>query len=110
MTGALWVASGLVIGRGQTNFWGIPLTGNTFALIGVGFVVLTAAFSSVFAVIPEALALGLTWAYVRGASPRLVLLKLQSWRFQRQLKARSRHLKVVGKDRNTPKDSDRFLH
>jgi membrane associated rhomboid family serine protease len=110
MTGALWVAYGLMIGRGQTNFWGIPVTGNTLAMIGAGLVVLYAARYGVLVTLPEAIALLLTWAYMRGASPRLVLLKLQSWRFQRQLKARSRHLRVVTKDRNTPKDSDRFLH
>ena len=37
---SLWVAYGLSIGRGQTNFWGIPVTGNVLAGIGAGFVIL----------------------------------------------------------------------
>ena len=40
MGSALWVAYGLSFGRQQTNFWGLPVSGNVFALIGVGFVFL----------------------------------------------------------------------
>src|SRR5262249_50082077 len=36
MGSALWVAYGLSFGRQQTNFWGLPVSGNVFALIGVG--------------------------------------------------------------------------
>ncbi len=43
---ALWVAYGLSFGRRQTNFWGLPVSGNVFALIGVGFVFLNGAFSA----------------------------------------------------------------
>jgi membrane associated rhomboid family serine protease len=110
MTGALWVAFGLSIGRGQTNFWGIPITGNMLAAIGAGFVVLWGIFGSWSDVVPEAIALGLSYAYLRGVTPRFVLLRFQSWRVQRQVKARSKHLRVVAKDRNTPKGSDRYLH
>src|SRR5215831_47552 len=46
MGSALWVAYGLGFGRHQTNFWGLPVSGNVFALIGVGFVFLSGAFSS----------------------------------------------------------------
>ncbi|MCY1020544.1 DUF1751 domain-containing protein [Pyxidicoccus sp. MSG2] len=42
MTTVLWVAYGLSIGRGETNFWGIPLSGNALAGVGAGFVVLMA--------------------------------------------------------------------
>lgn len=110
MTSALWVAYGLSYGRRETNFWGMPVTGNVFALIGVGFVFLTGAFYDWFAVVPSAFGILLTWGYLRGASPSHLLLRFNSWRLQRRLKGRARHLRVIGKDRNMPKDSDRFLH
>jgi membrane associated rhomboid family serine protease len=109
MGSALWVAYGLSFGRQQTNFWGLPVSGNVFALIGVGFVFLDGAFSSFYRVIPEALGLGLTWGYLRLGGPGDWLLRFQSWRLQRQLRSRSKHLTLVSPDRNTPRDSDRFL-
>jgi predicted exporter len=80
-----------------------------FALIGVGFVFLSGAFSSFLVVVPSAMALLLTWAYLRVGGPSDWLLRLQSWRLQRQLRSRSKHLSVVSPERNTPRDSDRFL-
>ena len=110
MTTVLWVAYGLVIGRGQTNFWGIPLTGNWFAAIGAGFTVLRLLTASSWQVLaPELISLVLVFAYVRGASPKRLLLHLQHWRLQRQLKDRSKHLRVVGKNRPPP-DRDQFLN
>jgi hypothetical protein len=111
MTTALWVAYGLFIGRGQANFWGIPTTGNVLALIGIGFVVLGYLTGSGQA-IPAAFAVLLTFAFMRGFAPKVLWLRFQSWRLQRQLRGRSKHLKVVGgKDANQPTSgSDRFLH
>jgi membrane associated rhomboid family serine protease len=110
MMSALWVAYGLSFGRTQINFWGIPVTGNGFALIGVGFMALSAVFGPWQAVVPEAFGLGLTYGYMRGLSPRLAWLRFQNWRLQRSLQGRAKHLKLVAKDRNTPSDSDRYLH
>ena len=110
MGSALWVAYGLSFAGAEVNFWGIPLTGNSFALVGVGFVVLQAAFSSWVSVVPDAFALALTFGYMRGGSPHVLVLRFQHWRLQRQLKGRAKHLKLVAKDRNMPRDSDRFLH
>ncbi|HZN94678.1 MAG TPA: DUF1751 domain-containing protein, partial [Myxococcales bacterium] len=110
MGSAMWVAFGLYVGRGQTNFWGLPVTGNQLAAIGAGFVVLNALMSSVLQMVPQLVAIVLTLAYMRGASPRLLWLRVQSWRLQRQAKTRSRHLKVISPERNTPRDSDRYLH
>jgi membrane associated rhomboid family serine protease len=110
MGSAMWVAFGLHMGRGQTNFWGMPVTGNQLAAIGAGFVVLNALMSSVLQMVPQLVAITLTFAYMRGANPRLWWLKMQSWRLGRQVKARSRHLKVISPQRNTPRDSDRYLH
>jgi membrane associated rhomboid family serine protease len=109
MGSALWVAYGLSFGRQQTNFWGLPVSGNVFALIGVGFVFLDGAFSSFYRVIPEALGLGLTWGYLRLGGPSDWFLRFQGWRLQRQLRSRSKHLSLVSPDRNTARDSDRFL-
>lgn len=107
MTSVLWVAYGLSFGRTQTNFWGLPVSGNLFAGIGLGFVLLNGAFAGFAAIIPDLVALVLAFLYVRGGTPRTLWLKLQHWRLQRQLRGRSKHLKVVRKDRS---DSDQFLN
>jgi hypothetical protein len=103
-----WVSYGLSLGRGQTNFWGIPITGNVFAAIGAGFVVLNALTSSWGAQIPELFGLGISFLYMRGGSPRHLWLRLQHWRLQRQLRGRSRHLRVISHER--PDSSDKYLN
>lgn len=111
MAGALWVAFGLWIGKGQSSFFMIPMTGNMLALIGAVMLILTAALVHWTLVIPEAFALAMAAAYVKGYRPRVLWLKLQAWRLSRQLKSRAKHLRVVEDDqRNMPRDSDRFLH
>jgi len=109
MTSVLWVAYGLSIGRGETNFWGIPLSGNALAGVGAGFVVLMAIIGPWQAQVPDLLALGMVFAYVRGANPRRLLLHFQHWRLQRQLRDRSKHLRVVPKNQSRP-DRDQFLN
>ena len=109
MCSVLWVAYGLTIGRGETNFWGIPLSGNAFAAIGVGFVVLRILTIGFYSQIPQVLALLLVFAYVRGANPRRLMLHFQHWRLQRQLRDRSKHLRVVPKNQNRP-DRDQYLN
>lgn len=111
MTSALWVAYGLSWGTRQTNFWGMPVTGNVLALIGVGFVVLNAAFSSIWVVIPSAFGIGMTFLFVKFNFPSGTWERFNSWRLRRQLDKRRQHLNVVSGDkRNMPNDSDRFLH
>lgn len=107
LTTVLWVAYGLAIGRGQTNFWGLPLSGNALAAIGAGFVLLQALTAGWRSAVPELLGLVLIYAYVKGASPRRAWLHFQHWRLQRQLRNRSKHLHVVSQDRS---DSDRYLN
>ena len=109
MGSALWVAYGLSFGRQQTNFWGLPVSGNMFAIIGVGFVFLNGAFSGFYRELPAGIALLLTWGYLRLGGPSDWFLRFQGWRLQRQLRSRSKHLTLVSPDRNTPRDSDRFL-
>lgn len=111
LTGSLWVAYGLQIGRGQTNFWGAAVTGNVLALIGAGFVFLNAAFAGISTVIPEAFALLFTYFYMRGAQPSLLWLRFRSWQLDRDLKKRSAHLRGIdGGRRNVGGDSDKYLH
>ena len=110
MASVVWVAYGLSWGSRPTNFWGLPLTGNVFALIGVGFVFLSGAFSRFIYVVPSILGLALTWLYIRLGGPSEWLLRLQGWRLQRQLRSRAKHLKLVSPERNTSGDSDRYLH
>ncbi|WP_224364124.1 rhomboid family intramembrane serine protease [Hyalangium versicolor] len=112
MASILWVAYGLVIGRGQTNFWGIPLSGNAFAGIGAGFVVLGILTSpggilvGVLGHLPEIFGLLLALGYVKGGSPRGLWLHFNHWRLQRQLRNRSRNLHVISSDR----PDDRYLN
>ncbi len=111
LTGALWVAYGLQIGRGQTNFWGAAVTGNVLAAIGAGFVLLNAAFNGLGSVIPEAFSLLFTYFYMRGAQPSSWWLRFRSWQLDRDLKKRSAHLKGIdGGRRNVGGDSDKYLH
>lgn len=110
MAGIVWVTYGLSVGRAMSNFWGLPVSGNGLALIGVGFVVLNAVYGGWQLVVPEVIGLGLAFLYLRTGSPKMWLLRLQSWRLQRQLRARSRRLRVIGGQRNMPSDSDRYLH
>lgn len=111
MGSVIWVAYGLSLGRAQTNFWGIPVTGNVLALIGVGFVLLyVLSMRDVRPLLPELYGMALVAGYVKLGGPRVWLLRFQSWRFQRQFRTRSKHLRVITKDRNTPRDSDRYLH
>jgi membrane associated rhomboid family serine protease len=110
MTGALWVAYGLQIGRGPANFWGLPTTGNVLALIGVGFVFLNAAFAGLSTVIPSAFALLFTFLYTRGFRPSELWLRFRSWQLQRDLNKRASHLRSIDGGRNIGGDSDKYLH
>jgi membrane associated rhomboid family serine protease len=108
---SMWVAYGLMIGRGQSNFWGLPVTGNTLALIGAAFVLLSAILNPWVIMLPEMIGLALTFLHVRLGFPQDTLQRFGSWRLQRDLQKRSSHLRVLsGDQRNTSRDSDKFLH
>lgn len=112
MASMIWVAWGLVIWNEQTNLFGYPLTGRTFAMIGVLLPVMNAVFGQLLMLVPEFLAIGLAFLVIRGGvSPSELWLRIQSARLQRDLKKRSSRLSVIsGGDRNMPKDSDKYLH
>ena len=109
---SFWVAYGLMMGRNKTNFWGLPVTGNTLALIGASFVLLSVVLSRSWEpFIPELAGLALAFVHVKFGFPGHQWLRFNSWRLHRDLQKRSQHLKVIGGDgRNTPRDSDKYLH
>ncbi|MBS2023191.1 MAG: DUF1751 domain-containing protein [Deltaproteobacteria bacterium] len=108
---AMWVAYGLLAGPRQMNFWSLPVTGYTFALIGVGFTVLNGLFGSFYSVLPDLFAIALTFLHIWYRFPDVIVHKFKAWQFQRDFSKRSRHLRAVeDEQRNMPRDSDRFLH
>jgi membrane associated rhomboid family serine protease len=110
MAGSCWLAYGWSFGKRQTGFWGMPVSGNTLAIIGLLFMLLTALLGHWSLVIPRAFAAALTFAYVRYGSPAGLLTQLRGWLLQRKLKSKNKHLRVVGKERNIGGGSDEYLH
>ncbi len=111
----IWIAYGLraAFSRQLLNFWGSPLKGETFALIGLGFVVLSAVFSGVLVVLPDLIAAGLTYLYMynRGLlnfaeTRRRVELAYYNWKLKR-LKGRS-GLRVVKGSKDDSDPSTRY--
>jgi membrane associated rhomboid family serine protease len=111
----MWIAYGLraAFSRQLLNFWGSPLKGETFALIGLGFVVLNAVFSGILVVLPDLLAAGLTYLYMykRGLfnlseTRRRIELAYYNWRLKR-LKGKS-GLRVVKGSRHDSDPNNRY--
>jgi membrane associated rhomboid family serine protease len=110
LTASLWVAYGLTLGRNQTNFWGMPVTGDILALIGAGFVFLGAAFGGLSPVLPDLFALLFTFLVVRvGLSPGFWWTRLRAWQLERDLKKRSSHLRSLDGGKGGG-GSDKYLH
>lgn len=111
----IWIAYGLraAFSRQLLNFWGSPLKGETFAFIGLGFVVLSAVFSGVLVVLPDLIAAGLTYLsmYNRGLlnlaeARRRVELAYYNWKLKR-LKGKS-GLRVVKGSKDDSDPSTRY--
>jgi len=109
----LWIIFGLSahFGRERLNFWGTPVTGKTFALIGLGFVVLSAVFSGVMPVLPELITATLCYVYMyrKGVFSwkNQLELKYYDWKLKK-LKGRS-NLRVIPGSRSVKRangDSD----
>jgi membrane associated rhomboid family serine protease len=88
----IWIAYGLraAFARQLLNFWGAPLRGETFALIGLGFVVLNGVFAGITVVLPDLFAAGFTYIYMyrRGSLRfselrRKIELAYYNWKLQR---------------------------
>ena len=112
MVTAVWLAYGWSFGaqKLQMMFVG-AVSGNAFAIFGILLVGIKAAFArSLIPVMPELFAILCAYVYVKVGSPRVLVLKARQWQLQRELKSRSKHLRVISDDRNTDKGSDRFIH
>jgi membrane associated rhomboid family serine protease len=112
MLTAVWLAYGWSFGQARLQMMLVgAVSGNTFALFGILLVGIKAAFArSLVPVMPELFAIGCAYVYVKVGTPRVLVLKVQRWKMARELKSRSRRLRVVSDDRNTDKGSDRFIH
>jgi membrane associated rhomboid family serine protease len=106
----LWIIYGLVahFSYERLNFWGTPITGKTFALIGLGFVVLSAVFSGVLPVLPELLTAALCYMYMyRNRALRWknqLTLRYYDWKLKK-LKGRT-NLRVIKGARSDEDDDE----
>lgn len=106
----LWIIFGLTahFSHERLNFWGTPITGKTFALIGLGFVVLSAVFSGVLLVLPELITALLCYLYMyRNRALRFkhqLALRYYDWKLKK-LKSRS-NLRVIKGARDEDDDDD----
>lgn len=109
----IWIAFGLraAFTRQLLNFWGTPLRGETFALIGLGFVVLNGLFASFLYVLPDLFGAGLTYLYMyRGdllsftEARRRIELRYYNWKLRR-LKNRSKFKVVKGSRDDSDEDT-----
>jgi membrane associated rhomboid family serine protease len=106
----LWIVFGLVahFSHERLNFWGTPITGKTFALIGLGFVVLSAVFSGILPVLPELFTAGLCYMYMyRNRALRWknqLALRYYDWKLQK-LKGRT-NLRVIKGARSDNDDNE----
>jgi membrane associated rhomboid family serine protease len=111
---AIWIAFGLVASfSGQMlQFWGNPITGRTFALFGLGFVLLSAVFGGLVGVLPELITAGLTYAYLlrRGSFDikRRIELVYYNWKLRR-LKAK-KGFRIVRGSKGSDEDSSQQIH
>lgn len=107
----VWVGVGLSHRRSLMNFWSLPVTGYTFAAIGMAFSVFDGLFRSWLLIVPDLIAGGLTFLVVHEGFPANAWLRFRGWQLDRQLKKRSSHLKGIdGGKRNVGGDSDKYLH
>lgn len=110
LTTAVWLGYGFGFGKRMTNFWGMPVSGNALAGLGMLFVLLNAIMVSWEMVLPELFAIPLVFVYAKYGGPDLIITRLRAWMLQRKLKSRSKHLRVVEKNRNVGGGSDQYLH
>jgi len=111
----IWIAYGLraAFARQLLNFWGSPLRGETFALIGLGFIVLNGVFAGILVVLPDLLAAACTYLYMyrRGALNlsevrRKIELAYYNWKLQRLKKKAG--FRVVKGSKDDPDSNTRY--
>ncbi len=111
----IWILFGLTsyfYGQ-RLNFWGTPLKGNTFALIGLGFVLLGAIFNGWITVLPELITAGLCYGFMyRRDLPdirRRVELAYYNWKLAR-LKSKKGLRLVKGKRNGKDQEPGPHIH
>ena len=104
----LWVLFGLRMERlgYPLNFWGIPLKGKTFALIGVGFVFLQGLFSSFVLVVPDLISALLAYLYMYDGGYRRIWSDVTNvyyrWKLKRLKAKRGIHVVVNPRPKAKP--------
>jgi len=112
----VWISYGLLSwSHGQTlHFWGIPLNGKTFALIGFGFVVLQGVFDGFASVFPELIASLLTYTYFDRKWSFNIFQKIDllycKWKLQRLKNKRGLKVVVSSRERHFDNDSNPQVH
>ncbi len=111
LSSVTWVGFGCAMWRSTLLLFGFPVTGRTFALLGLGFTLLNVVFTSPVVLAAHLFALALTFGYARFGLPASLFGRLSSWRLRRDLEKRSSHLRALdGGRRNVGSGSDKFLH
>ena len=113
----LWIVFGLAahFSGEMLNFWGAPITGKTFALIGVGFVALSAVFGGILPVLPELITAGLCYIYMfRHRTLRIknkLELRYYDWKLKKlKNKTKLRVIKGSRDDQNSDGGSGPIIH
>lgn len=100
---ALIVAWALLFPDRQVNIWGVlPVTGRTLALLVLGGTVLAAVMVGKLhgfgGFAPHLIAIGMAWLQARGVGGRRIGSQARQWWADREMRRRTKHLKVVRKD------------
>jgi membrane associated rhomboid family serine protease len=100
---ALIVAWALLFPDRQVNIWGVlPVTGRTLALLVLGgtvlAVVMVGKLHGFGGFAPHLVAIGMAWVQARGVGGRRIGWQARQWWSEREMRRRTKHLKVVRKD------------
>ncbi|HET7824117.1 MAG TPA: rhomboid family intramembrane serine protease [Anaeromyxobacter sp.] len=100
---ALIVAWAMLFPDRQVNIWGVlPVTGRTVALLVLGGTVLAAVMTGKLhgfgGFTPHLVAIAIAWVQARGAGGRRLGWQARQWWADREMRRRTKHLKVVRKD------------
>jgi membrane associated rhomboid family serine protease len=114
---ALLVSWAMMFPDRQVNLWGVlPMTGKTLALLVVGGTILSGLFSGgirgLATMAPHLIAITMAWLQARGlgrGGQRQWSLARRWWS-EREQKRRSKHLKVVKKDKDGSDDRPRWMN
>jgi membrane associated rhomboid family serine protease len=107
----LWITLGLLshFSHETLNFWGTPVRGKTFALIGVGFVLLSGVFGGFIPVLPELCSALLCYLYMYRHRIFRIKNQLQLAFYERQLKKlkKQTNLRVIKGSRSDSRIRER---